>query len=67
MAKTNKFHTLNTTMYGVFYIGHIYDGFRYLKAAFQDKNEAEEWAKNYSEENFNCDMMVEEINVTIPA
>ena len=68
MTKTKKFPAVKTTMYGVFYVGQVLQNvFRTLEAAFSNKKEADEWAKKYSKENYNCDVMVEEINVTIPA
>jgi len=67
MAKTKMFRSVKTTMWGVFYVGRAWGLFRSLKAAFAEKKDADAWAKNFSEENFNCDMMVEEIKVTIPA
>lgn len=58
--------SVKTTMWGVFYVGNAWGIFRSLKAAFDEKEAAEAWAKKYSEENFGCTMMVEEIKVTIP-
>ena len=58
--------SVKTTMWGVFYVGNAWGMFRSLKAAFDEKKEAEAWAKKWSEENFACTMMVEEIKVTIP-
>ena len=58
--------SVKTTMWGVFFVGNAWGMFRSLKAAFDEKDEAEAWAKKWSEENFACTMMVEEIKVTIP-
>lgn len=61
--------SVKTTLWGVFYVGNAWGAwgiFRSLKAAFTEKEVAEVWAKKYSEENFGCTMMVEEIKVTIP-
>ena len=66
MAKI-AYPSVKTTMWGVFYIGNLFGGFRILKAAFAEKDKAETWAKNYSKENFGCTMTVEEIKVTVPA
>lgn len=66
MAKM-KYSSVKTTMWGVFYVGNALGGFRLLKAAFDNETVAKDWAKQYSEDNLNCTMMVEEIKVTIPA
>lgn len=65
MAKA-MYASVKTTMWGVFFVGNAWGMFRSLKAAFDEKKEAEAWAKKWSEENFACTMMVEEIKVTIP-
>lgn len=61
------FNSVKTDLWGVFYVGNAWGMFRSLKAAFAEKKDAEAWAKKWSEENFCCTMMVEEIKVTIPA
>ena len=54
-------------LWGVFFVGKYGDSaFRSLKAAFDEKETAEAWAKQYSKDNFGITMMVEEIKVTIP-
>ena len=58
--------SVKTTLWGVFYVGNAWGIFRSLKAAFDEKKDAEAWAKKWSEENFGSTMMVEEIKVTIP-
>lgn len=67
MAKSKMFSSVKTTLWGVFFVGDAWGKFRSLKAAFDEKKTAEAWAKKWSEENFCCTMMVEEIKVTIPA
>lgn len=64
MAK--HYASVKTTLWGVFFVGNAWGMFRVLKAAFAEKKEAEAWAKKFSEENFCCTMMVEEVTVTIP-
>ena len=66
MAKV-KYASVKTTLWGVFFVGNAWGVFRSLKAAFDEKEAAEAWAKKWSEENFGSTMMVEEIKVTIPA
>ena len=58
--------SVKTTMWGVFFVGNAWGMFRSLKAAFDEKKDADAWAKKWCEENFACRMMVEEIKVTIP-
>ena len=65
MAKI-AYSSVKTTMWGVFYVGNLFGGFRTLKAAFVEKEKAEAWAKNWSKKNLGRMMMVEEIKVTIP-
>jgi len=66
MAKM-KYSSVKSTLWGVFFVGNAWGVFRSLKAAFEEKEAADAWAKKYSEENFGCTMMVEELKVTIPA
>lgn len=67
MAKRPMFSSVKTTLWGVFYVGNAWGMFRSLLAAFAEKEDAEAYAKKWSEENFYSTTMVEEIKVTIPA
>ena len=59
--------SVKSALWGVFLVGQAWGTtFRSLKAAFDDKDTAEAWAKQWSEDNFGCTMMVEEVAVTIP-
>lgn len=61
------YSSVKTTMWGAFFVGKYGSVFRSLKAAFDEKEAAEAWAKQYSKDNFGITMMVEEIKVTIPS
>ena len=65
MAKI-AYSSVKTTLWGVFYVGNAFGVFRTLMAAFDEKETAEVWAKNWSKKNLGRTMMVEEIKVTIP-
>lgn len=62
-----KYAAMKTTMWGVFRVGVAWSVFRSLVASFAEKSDAEKWAKQYSADNFDCGMMIDEIKVTIPA
>lgn len=67
MAKV-KYSSVKTEMWGVFFVGTFLGSqFRSLKATFDNKTVAENWAKKYSEDKFGATMMVEEVKVVIPA
>jgi len=66
MAKI-KFHSINCNLFGVFRVGYAWSLFRTLIAAFGDENQAKEFAEKYSEENFACTTMIEQVKVTVPA
>ncbi len=53
------YSSVKTTMWGAFFVGKYGSTFRSLKAAFDEKEAAEAWAKQYSKDNFGITMMIE--------